>query len=151
MRLTNGKPIFSEYKFLRLFLATLVKQGIAIIEKEELQKELYKYYQKEEYKILFEDIAVKKGIDYADLDLGESFQTALTLGLIQNISDAYRKIKSIIVLNDEEAEEVLKENEEARVIAMDSLVKEMINDKEKIKQEDQTEISEKGRQKVYTK
>lgn len=141
----NIEPVFSEYKFVSLLILILAKQGISIIEKDQLQEELYKYYKKEEYKILFEDIAAKTGIDFAYLDLDNSLLAAMTFGLITNVESTFRKTKSIITITKKETKETLKYYEQKHITAMENLVREMINDKDQL-QEDQTNSKEKGYQ-----
>lgn len=141
----NIEPVFSEYKFVSLLILILAKQGISIIEKDQLQEELYKYYKKEEYKILFEDIAAKTGIDFAYLDLDNSLLAAMTFGLITNVESTFRKTKSIITITKIETKETLKYYEQKHITAMENLVREMINDKDQL-QEDQTNSKEKGYQ-----
>ena len=54
---------FSEYDFMRLFLAYLAFNGITKIGANELKFQLVKYYKDERYKILFEEISLKQQIE----------------------------------------------------------------------------------------
>ncbi len=52
--------IFTEHDFVAVLLPLLVKNGIYLISEEQLAKKLYYYYKNNDYKELFQDIALSK-------------------------------------------------------------------------------------------
>ena len=131
------KPDISEYGFLRLYSATIVSQGKnPIFENHELEKDLYNYYSKEEYKFLFEDIIKREDKIFKEssyLDLNASFQQGYALGLLLPLQGTHN-LKSFINLSKDNANEILSSFHVKQVAAMQSLCQEMYE--EKIKDND---------------
>ena len=95
------KPEISDYSFLRLFSATIILQDQnPIIDNHQLEKDLFEYYNKEEYHFLFEDLKKKEDVLITDgnyVELNEVFQQGYAFGLLLMLRDAHH-IKSILIL-----------------------------------------------------
>ena len=128
-----SKPDISEYGFIRLYSATVILQGKnPIFENHELEKDLFKYYDKEEYNFFFEDIVKRedkifKDSSYLDLNagLGQGYALGLLLPLHTN------NLKSIINISKDEAKEILSSFNEKQIVAMENLCNEMTEKKNK--------------------
>ena len=127
------KPNISEYGFIRLYSAIVILQGKnPIFENHELEKDLFKYYDKEEYNFFFEDIVKRedkifKDSSYLDLNagLGQGYALGLLLPLHTN------NLKSIINISKDEAKEILSSFNEKQIVAMENLCNEMTEEKNK--------------------
>ena len=125
MRTQCSKPEISEYEFLRLLSSTMVmqKQDI-IINKSDLEKKLYYFYDNPKFHFLFEDICRKKSIDNNYVDLTVAFQSAYTFGLLILIR-GFKDIRYIINLTQGEAVQINSEFDYNKVIAMNKLCDEL--------------------------
>ncbi|MBE6146830.1 MAG: hypothetical protein E7168_00690 [Firmicutes bacterium] len=84
-----SKPKISEYDFFRLLTSTISKEKHnSVIKKIDLEKNLYHFYDSQDYHFLFEDVCKKESIDNCYVDLNSSFQTACAFGLIILIRDS---------------------------------------------------------------
>lgn len=134
MKIECTKPNISEYGFLRLYSAVIVSQGKSpIFENHELEKDLYKYYDKEEYNFLFEDIAKREDKIFKDssyVNLNASFQQGYALGLLLPLQGT-NNLKSIINLSKNNASEMLSSFTVEQVAAMANLCNKMDEEKNK--------------------
>ena len=121
-----AKPKFTEYKFLELFIITMAKQKhFPIIDKKVLEEILYKYYDKPEYKKLFEDVARVNQLDNKRVDLEEAFMTARSFNLLNSINDSTTGRFINNISTDEEKEEILANHDEDKKATMEKLVEEV--------------------------
>lgn len=135
-------PIFCGSDFIRLYCVMIFKYGFSpIIKHHELEKRLYEFYYLPEFKELFQDIFPKK--DYINsennyLDLENELQTAQLFGLLKLIN-APGEIKSIIICNENIAQEVISNTDAKMVDKMTKLFDIMfeLNDNEKKKIDNQ--------------
>ena len=125
----NAKPIaVTQYGLLSLITATMyIENTQFIIKRNELERNLYKYYQDEKYKILFQDVIARKYIDDLPyVDLSEAFINALAWGLLSMIQDFSPDTRYIInIPSDQEAEKLLNIYPENIKELVTSLVKDM--------------------------
>ena len=125
----NAKPIaVTQYGLLSLVTASMYLNNTKfIIRRNELEKNLYKYYKDDKYKILFEDVIARKYIDDLPfVDLSEAFINALAWGLLVIIQDGSADTKYIInIPNDEEAENLLMNYPENIRNLATSMIKDM--------------------------
>jgi len=130
MRINSSKPKISEYNFLRLLSSTMIiqKQGV-IINKYDLEKNLYYFYDNPYFNFLFEDVCKRENIDNNYVDLNVAFQTAYTFGLLILIQDS-GDVRAIINLTEEEAMKINSEFDSNEIIAMKKLCDELKNLKE---------------------
>ena len=128
------KPDIDEYGFVRLYSATIISQGKnPIFENHKLEKDLYKYYDKEEYNFLFEDIVKREDKIFKDssyLDLNSGLGQGYALGLLLPLQGS-KNLKSIINLSRENASEILSSFNEKQIVAMGNLCNEMDEEKNK--------------------
>ncbi len=96
MRLVEVVKKFSEYDFMRLFLADLVSKGITKIDVNELKFQLVKYYKDERYRLLFEEISLKQQIEGDFLELDDCLLNARLYGLLSNPIQKTNKRKIFI-------------------------------------------------------
>lgn len=124
MRIEQSKPSITEYGFLRLLVSTLRSSyHEVIIAKHQLEKDLYNFYDSEDFHSLFEDVIKKESIDGNNyVDLNESFQMAYALGLLSMIKDASDDVRSVINLSEEEATDNLKDYDGEQVNKMCQLI-----------------------------
>ena len=125
MRINSSKPKISEYNFLRLLSSTMIiqKQGV-IINKYDLEKNLYYFYDNPYFNFLFEDVCKRENIDNNYVDLNVAFQTAYTFGLLILIQDS-GDVRAIINLTEEEALKINSEFDFNDVLAMNKLCEEL--------------------------
>ena len=130
MRINSSKPKISEYNFLRLLSSTMIiqKQGV-IINKYDLEKKLYYFYDNPYFNFLFEDVCKRENIDNNYVDLNVAFQTAYTFCLLILIQDS-GDVRAIINLTEEEAMKINSEFDSNEIIAMKKLCDELKNLKE---------------------
>lgn len=130
------KPEISDYSFLRLFSATIILQDQnPIIDNHQLEKELFEYYNKEEYHFLFEDFKKKEDKIITDgnyIELNEVFQQGYAFGLLLMLRDNHH-IKSIINITKEDAKEILSTFDVEQVNAMSNLCNELSNKNNSLK------------------
>ena len=128
------KPDIDEYGFVRLYSATIISQGKnPIFENHKLEKDLYKYYDKEEYNFLFEDIVKREDKIFKDssyLDLNSGLGQGYALGLLLPLQGS-KNLKSIINLSRENASEILSSFNEKQIVAIGNLCNEMDEEKNK--------------------
>ncbi len=128
------KPDISEYGFIRLYSATVISQGKnPIFENHELEKDLYKYYDKEEYNFLFEDIVKREDKIFKDssyLNLNTAIGQGYALGLLLPLQGSHN-LKSIINISKINANEILSSFNTEQVVAMGNLCNEMDEEKKK--------------------
>ena len=133
-KIEGSKPDISEYGFIRLYSATVISQGKnPIFENHELEKDLYKYYDKKKYNFLFEDIVKREDKIFKDnsyLDLNAAIGQGYALGLLLPLQGS-KNLKSFINLSRENASEILSSFNEKQIVAMENLCNEMTEEKNK--------------------
>ena len=102
-----------------------------------LRYQLYEYYHMEEYRQLFQDIAVKQQIEGNFLDIEEALQNAVLYGLINSFNSQPSGNKRLIFIDKEQCEEILHSYSDDYVNKMDCLtdlyLEDLLLNKEKIK------------------
>jgi len=129
MRLTTSRVSFSDYDFIRLFFAYVKLNGITLIDKDSLRYDLYQFYNVEEYRDLFQDIAVKKPIEGNYLDIEEALQSASLYGVLSNHNTNPWNSKRLILLNEEEAYSIIDGYDNNYTEKMESLTGKFIENK----------------------
>ena len=136
-RLICKRPEFSDYDFIRLFFAFINKKGQLSFDRNMLRYQLYEYYHMEEYRQLFQDIAVKQQIEGNFLDIEEALQNAVLYGLINSFNSQPSGNKRLIFIDKEQCEEILHSYSDDYVNKMDCLtdlyLEDLLLNKEKIK------------------
>lgn len=79
MKKQYSKPSITDYDFLRLLTSTIILHDEnPIFENQQLQKDLYKFYDNPNYNFLFEDVSKKESIEGNNyVVLGDAFQFEL--------------------------------------------------------------------------
>lgn len=128
----NVKVNMTEYEFLRLLVSTMmIQEKSPIFENQQLQKELYEYYNHPDFQFLFEDICKKESIENNNyVDLGNAFQVAYALGLLSMLQDS-GNLKSVINLSKEESRQNILQFSKRERETMDELVTALYLSKEK--------------------
>lgn len=123
---TKKKTKISAYKFLKLFVSTMVveKRGM-VISQTKLQQDLVKVYDNEEFHFLFEDVCKKESIDRSYVDLNETFLDAKVLGLLTMVHDADKDIKYRINLSEKDAHDLISQFNGNEMYAMISLINQL--------------------------
>ena len=121
MKLKCGKVDFTDYDFIRLFFATLIAHNVNSFDRYKLCYDLYPFKNMEEYKDLFQDIAVKHQIEGDFLLLESAIQNATAFGLISNCSDV-----RLIFFNPEESLSIINKYGNDYSSKMDSMVGEYL-------------------------
>ena len=136
-RLICKRPEFSDYDFIRLFFALIYKKGQFSFDRNMLKYQLYGYYHMEEYRQLFQDIAVKQQIEGNFLDIEDALQNAVLYGLINSFDSQPVDNKRLIFIDKEYCEEILHSYSDDYVNKMDCLtdlyLEDLLLNKEKIK------------------
>ncbi len=125
-KLECARVDFSDYDFIRLFLALVRKNGKFSIDREFLRYQLYQFYVMEEYKDLFQDIAVKEQIEENFLDLEASFQTAVLYGLITPHDIHPSNSRRLILITPEESQQIINSYDLKKVNQMEQIVQDYI-------------------------
>ena len=121
MRIKCDKPSITDYDFLRLLTSTIVSQyKVPIFENQQLQKDLYDFYNNPDFTFLFEDVCKKSNY----VDLGDAFQSAYAWGLLSIIQNS-DNLKSIIHLSEEEAQKNISQFNQRQANAMNELVSQL--------------------------
>ena len=130
MKKQYSKPSITDYDFLRLLTSTIILHDEnPIFENQQLQKDLYKFYDNPNYNFLFEDVSKKESIEGNNyVVLGDAFQLAYAWGLLSMIQDS-SNLKSVINLYKKEALENVSQFELYQVAAMDELVTQLYEQK----------------------
>lgn len=136
-KLICKRPEFSDYDFIRLFFAFIYKKGQLSFDRNMLRYQLYEYYHMEEYRQLFQDIAVKQQIEGNFLDIEEALQNAVLYRLINSFDSQPSSNKRLIFLDKDYCEEILHAYSDNYVNKMDCLtdlyLEDLLLNKEKIK------------------
>lgn len=118
---------FSEYDFIRLFVAELLENGIVKIDISKLGYELIEFYRKQEYSELF-DMPVKKQIEGDFVDISSCIQQAI-LGGILSSHTIQNTDERLIILSDVDKKEIINSYDEQYISKMKSMVSEYIVNK----------------------
>ena len=86
---------FNDYSFIKLFLAHMTNRGYGFIKIDNLKYDLYIPYNKEEYKILFENTSIKERNDHT-LNVDKLIKNAIKYGLINKVSSDSTGKRSIM-------------------------------------------------------
>ncbi len=125
MRLGTKHTSFSEYDFIRLFIAYVRKNNEIFLDKESLVYDLYPFILGG-YEILFQDIAVKEQIEGNFLEIEEALQKASLGGLITARACAPNNRKRLILITEEESNSIIEKYEESYRLKMENLVTEYL-------------------------
>lgn len=128
-----GKIDISDYSFLRLLTSSIIlKSQNPIIKNHELEKNLYKFYNRPEFHYLFEGICKKEDVAGENnyVDLNRAFQQAYAYGLLSQIHDCYRELMSVINFSIDEAIQIQSEYTLEQVESITNLCNEMLEPKE---------------------
>lgn len=128
MRLKVSRVSFSDYDFIRLFIAYLRKKGEIYLDRESLSYDLYSY--REDYEILFQDVAVKKQIEGNYLEIQEALQQASLYGLITMHYCSPNDEKRLISIDEGQCDTIIKQYDENICSKMEELIKEYLKDKQ---------------------
>lgn len=128
-RISTARKSFSEYDFIRLFLAYLVVKGITKIDIVKLKFELVKYYKNEKYSLLFEEISLKQQIEGDFVELEDCLLNARLCGLLSNSIQGTNERKIFI----EEPSKIYNSYSDNYRNPMHQLVSEYINELKKPK------------------
>ena len=128
MEIMQKKPRISEYKFLELFVSTMVveKRGM-VISKTKLQHDLVKVYDNRNLHFLFEDVCKRESVDDSYVDLNEAFLNAQALGLLTMVHDVDKDIKYIINLSEQDAHDLISHFNGNEMYAMIYLINQINN------------------------
>lgn len=118
---------FSEYDFIRLFVAELLENGIVKIDISKLGYELIEFYRKQEYSELF-DMPEKKQIEGDFVDISSCIQQAI-LGGILSSHTIQNTDERLIILSDDDKKEIINSYDEQYISKMKSMVSEYIVNK----------------------
>ena len=121
MRLSRKKVEFSDYSFIRLFLAFLIKNNIVKFDKTALGYDLIDFYKDENFKELFEDLSIKEQIEGDFVDLSGCLQEAVLYEIISATS-IQNTNNRLIFLNKNEAENIINSYESKYINKMNQLV-----------------------------
>ena len=119
----SAKKSITNFDFLNLLSSTIVLQDkTPIFENWQLQKDLYDFYDNQEFHFLFEDVCKKESIEGNNyVDLENAFQLAYAWGLLSMIQDS-GNLKSIINLSKEESLENISRFDQRQICAINELV-----------------------------
>ena len=107
MNKSNVALDLTEIQFLTILIATMKINAMEnIIDKYQLQRDLYPFYENENFKILFQDIIKKELPDDHFVDLSVPFEYAYAMGMLSLIKDC-NDVKSIINISEEDANLIL--------------------------------------------
>ena len=110
------KPQITAYESILLIFSELVKRGKTLLRQDQLVPILYSFKDKEQTRVLFEDIVFKNRIDsITSDDVENSLSTLQAFGAIGKLNPAYEKI--VIYISLEEAGRMLNEAGESYVAA----------------------------------
>ena len=133
MNIKCGKIDISDYSFLRLLTSSIIlKTQNPIIKNHKLEKDLYNFYNRPEYHYLFEDLCKKEDITGENnyVDLNRAFQQAYAYGLLSQIHDCYRELRSVINFSVDEATQIQSQYTLEQVESITNLCNEMFEQKE---------------------
>lgn len=122
---TIAKVNFTEYEFLELFVAVLKDTlCVPIIDRVAAEEVLLLLSQKEDYKVLFEDITIIDQIDNKRVDLHESFLKATIYNLLSKFQDSTTSRYVINLIGDDARTNVVNKYDSNIVEPMTRLVQE---------------------------
>lgn len=126
-RIVTSRKKFSEYDFIRLFLATLLKKGTIKFDSVNLGYRLIDFYRNEEYHELF-DMHVIEQIEGDYIDMSSCLNNALLSGLISlPVQGTYTRL--ILIPN---VDEIINSYNEEYKNKMDRLVNDYLLQEEKM-------------------
>ena len=119
----SAKKSITNFGFLNLLSSIIVLQEkTPIFENQQLQKDLYDFYDNPEFYFLFEDVCKKENIEGNNyVDMENAFQLAYALGLLSMIQNS-GNLKSVINISKEEAQENISKFDQRQTSAMIELV-----------------------------
>lgn len=122
----SAKKSITNFDFLNLLSSTIVLQEkTPIFENQQLQKDLYDFYDNSEFYFLFEDVCKKESIEGNNyVDLENAFQLAYALGLLSMIQNS-GNLKSVINISKKEAIENISKFDQSQTCAMNELVSQL--------------------------
>lgn len=134
-RFNYARMEFTDYDFIRLFIAMIKIKNENSIDRDELRYQLIQFYNVEEYKVLFQDITVRKQIEGDYVDIYRALQEATFYGLINQHDSQPIGNKRIILIDDKYSKNIIEEYDVNYSFRMDSLTDQYIKNKKcKIKE-----------------
>lgn len=121
MRLSRKKVEFSDYSFIRLFLAFLIKNNIVKFDKNSIGYDLIDFFKDENFKELFEDLSIKEQIEGDFVDFSGCLREAVLYEIISATS-IQNTNNRLIFLNKNEAENIINSYESKYINKMNQLV-----------------------------
>ena len=117
------KKNITAFAFLNLLSSTIILQGkTPIFENQQLQKDLYDFYDNPDFNFLFEDICKIESIEGNNyIDLGDAFQLGYAWGLLSMIQGS-GNLKSVINLSEEESRNNISQFDLKETSAMNELI-----------------------------
>ncbi len=126
-RLRAARISFSDYDFIRLFLAYLRKYRELFFDRVSLPYELYPFLGS--YEELFQDIPVKKQIEGNYLEIQDALQTAIFSCLVSVQDCGPNATSRLILMSEEESQSIIKKYDKNVCLKMESLVKEYLKNR----------------------
>lgn len=119
---------FSDYDFIRLFLAYLRKNGEIFFDRECLPYDLYPFILGG-YEVLFQDIAIKEQIEGNYLEIQEALQKASLGGIMSAHDCGPNDSRRLVFITEEESNFIIGNYDENICSKMEELVKLYLKDR----------------------
>ena len=101
--------MITENTFFIYLVATMKVNNCSIINKHDIERQLYSFYNNEDLNILFNNIPKKEIANDKYIDLNSAFNYAISIGLISLVKD-FSDIRYKINITVDEAEMILSQN-----------------------------------------
>ena len=112
------RPQITAYESILLIFSELVKKGKTVLRQDTLVPLLYRYKDKDETRMLFDDIAFNNHLDtITSVDVEDSLSKLQTYGAIGKLNPAYEKI--VIYISREEADTFIQSFDQQYAAAAD--------------------------------
>lgn len=100
------RPLLTSYETILILFSKLAQKGKNILRLDDLVQKLFKYKDKCNTKVLFEDISFKQSLDtITSVDIEDSLGKLQVFGAIGKLNPAYEKI--VIYITPKEADAFL--------------------------------------------
>lgn len=127
-RLKVSQFSFSDYDFIRLFLAYLRKNGEIFFDRESLAYDLYPFILGG-YEVLFQDIAIKEQIEGNYLEIQEALQKASLGGIMSAYDCGPNDARRLVFITEEESNSIIENYDENICSKMEELVQSYLKDR----------------------
>ena len=101
--------IITENAFFTYLIATMKVNNCSVINKYDIERQLYSFYNSEDFNMLFNNIPKKEIANDKYIDLNSAFNDAISIGLISLVKD-FGDIRYKINITVDEAEMILSQN-----------------------------------------